>query len=252
MDSFADQALLFALAFYALMIVLGPLVLRFQFQHRAKVFPRPVAFENLPPAVRSFMRPRVEAIAVWGFDLVNYVNLGPPAPGKEAFMALLSNPHTNEWADVSCEVAEGKSRGYMEFITRCSDDVEVDTSTKGTDPPLFSSPSRHAFRFPQIDDVFTLYRAHRTLVQDNVNGSRPVLPPRGQELAELQRRLERFGPSQQARGYMRLDRTGKTYRLTWKGAIVGGWRSVWPMPMVRRIRMRRKSAAILRKIGVAQ
>ena len=90
------------------------------------------------------------------------------------------------------------------------------------------------------------------LVQENTNGNRPMLPARGQEVTELQRRIERFGPQQQARGYMYVDSAGKFYRLTWKGAIVAGWRSAFPIPLLRSWHMKRKSAAILRRIGVAE
>lgn len=172
MESFVDQGLYFVLAFYGILLVLGPVALRLTFQYRAKVFPRRVSFEELPAPVRNFMQPRVEAIALWGFDLVPYLNLGALSSGTEAFMALLSNPHTNEWADVSYVVSAAKSRGYMEFITRCPEDVQVDTNTNATAPVLFPMPNYHVFRFPQIDDVFTLYRVHRMLVQENSNGGR--------------------------------------------------------------------------------
>jgi len=251
-DSLAGQVVLVVLLFNGVMLVLAPVALRLAFKHQSKVFPRTVSLEELPAAVRDYMQPRVDAIAVWGFEVVAYLNLGEPAPGRQVFMALLSNPHTNEWADVSYVVSGRKSHGYMEFVTRCSGDFQIDTNTNVTVPALFPLPSYRVFLFPQIDDVFTLYRVHRMLVQHNVNGERPVVPPRGQEIAELQRRLERFGPSQQARGYMYLDSAGKVYRLTWKGAIVGGWRSIWPVPLLRRWRTRLESEAILRRVGAAQ
>jgi len=62
------------------------------------------------------------------------------------------------------------------------------------------------------------------LVQEKIGGSRPELPSQGQELNELKRRLERYGPRQQERGYMHLEADGQSYRLTWKGAILGAWR----------------------------
>jgi len=251
-DNLAGQVMLVVLLFYGVMLVLAPVALRLTFKHQSKVFPRTVSFEELPAAVRDFMQPKVDAILLWGFDLVAYLNVGELVPGSQAFVALLSNPHTNEWADVSYVVSWRKSRGYMGFVTRCSGDLQVDTNTNATLPVLFPLPNYRVFAFPQVDDVFTLYRVHRMLVQQNVNGDRPVLPPRGQEIAELQRRLERFGPSQQARGYMYLDSAGKVYRLTWKGSIVGGWRSIWPMPWLRRWRKRLESEAILRKVDAAQ
>jgi hypothetical protein len=57
-------------------------------------------------------------------------------------------------------------------------------------------------------------------------GSSPELPPKGREIAELKRRLERYGARQQERGYMYLDYTGDYYRLRWKGAILGAWRNL--------------------------
>ena len=250
-DSFFDQGFYFVLVFVGLLFVLVPFALWLTYRHRAKVFPRSIAFEELPEQVQKFMQPRVEAIALWGFDLVAYLNLGPLSAGTESFMALLSNPHTSEWADVSFVVSPRKSRGYMEFTTHCSEEVQVDTNTNPIPPALFRTPNSHVFHFPQVDDVFTLYRLHRKLVDLSTNGNRPILPSRGQEVAELQRRLERFGPWQQSRGYMYLQPPGKFYRLTLKGAIVGGWRAIWPVARMRSFWSRRKSEAILRKIGLA-
>jgi hypothetical protein len=89
-------------------------------------------------------------------------------------------------------------------------------------------------------------------VQQNTGGSKPELPPRGQEIAELKRRLERFGPRQQERGYMFLDGGGEYFRLTWKGAILGAWRSIWPISLLRRWWMQSQSEGRLRTMGVAQ
>ena len=94
--------------------------------------------------------------------------------------------------------------GYMEFITRCSEEMQIDTNTNSTASVLFPLPQYHVFRFPQIQDVYTLYRVHRMLVTEITHGALPVLPPPGQEVAELKRRLERYGPWQQKHGYMYL------------------------------------------------
>jgi len=72
------------------------------------------------------------------------------------------------------------------------------------------------------------------LVQEKIGGSRPELPSQGQELNELKRRLERYGPRQQERGYMYLEADGQTYRLTLEGRNFGrlaihmaDFRSAW-------------------------
>jgi len=200
--------LLLLLKVYGAMILLGPVLLRAQFRFKAKLNPQLVPVESLPPDVRQFMALRVKSIADLGFEPVGYVNLGNMTTNTGSFMALFSNSRTLEWADVSVVKSATKMAGYIEFITRCSNDAQVDTNTNSIAPVLFPSPSYHVFRFPQVRDAFTLYRAHRMLVQQSTGGSKPELPPRGQELAELKRRLERYGPRQQERGYMYLDGAG--------------------------------------------
>ena len=244
--------LLLLLKIYAVMFLLGPVLLRSQFKFKAKLNPQLVPLESLPPDVKQFMAPRAQSITALGFEPVGYMNIGSMTANTGTFMALFSNSRTLEWADVSVVKSPTKLAGYIEFITHCSDDVQVDTNTNSIAPVLFPSPSYHVFRFPQVKDAFSLYRAHRMLVQGNTGGSKPELPPRGQEIAELKRRLERYGPRQQERGYMYLDETGEYYRLTWKGAILGGWRSVWPVSVVRRWLMRNRSEVQLKSLGVAQ
>jgi len=244
--------LLLLLKVYGAMILLGPILVRAQVKFKAKLNPQLVPVESLPPDVQQFMAPRAQSIAALGFESIGYVNVGCMATGAQSFMALFSNPRTMEWADVSVVKSATKMTGYIEFITRCSNDAQVDTNSNSTAPVLFPWPSYHVFRFPQVKDAFTLYRAHRMLVQQNTGGSRPELPPRGQEMAELKRRLERYGPRQQERGYMFLDGGGEYFRLTWKGAILGAWRSIWPVSLLRRWWMQSQSEVRLRSMGVAQ
>src|SRR5260370_2090392 len=135
------------------------------------------------------------------------------ASRTKSFMALFSNPKTLEWADVSVVTSANAVRGYTEFITRCTEDVQVDTNTSATAPVLFPSPTYHVFRFPQVKDAFVLYRAHKMLVQENTRGARPQLPSPGQEVAELKRRLERFSPRQQDQGNLALHAMAQFYRL---------------------------------------
>lgn len=240
------------LKIYGALFVLAPIVLRVTFRYKAKVNPQLVSVEALPQEVRQFMTARLPGITALGFQPVGYISLGSLAPNTEAYMALLSNSQTREWADVSVVKAATATAGYIEFITRCSDDSQVDTNTNSKAPVLFPSPSYHLFRFPQVKDAFTLYRAHRMLVEQKIGGSRPELPPQGQELSELKRRLERFGPRQQERGYMYLEADGQSFRLTWKGAILGAWRSIWPISAVRSWWMQNRSEVRLRSLGVAQ
>jgi hypothetical protein len=247
-----DGLVLLFLKVYGVLFILGPIVLRATFKFRAKLDPQLVTKESLPPAVQQFMAARTAGITGQGFEPVGYVRVPMVSGNTQSYMALFSNPRTSEWADVSVAQSPKQIKGYIEFITRCSNDSQVDTNTNATAPVLSPSPSYHVFRFPQIKDAFTLYRVHRMMVQQNLGGSRPEIPPKGQEIAELKRRLERYGVRQQEQGYMYLEPGGQYFRLTWKGAALGAWRSIWPISMIRNFLMETKSQSLLRSQGVAQ
>jgi hypothetical protein len=242
-------AILFIFWFYVILFVLSPIPLRARFRYNAKIDPHPVGLEELPGSARAFIQPRVSEFAPWNFELVAYVRLWKIAGSSEAYMALLSNPHTHEWADVTFVISPAKDSGYIEFITRCSEQVQIDTNTNPAAPVLFALPHYHVFQLPQVTDVFTLYRIHRMLVTEITHGALPVLPAAGEEIAELKRRLDRYGPWQQERGYMYLEASGENYRLCWKGAILGAWRAIWPISILRAWRQGVKNRGILRRVG---
>jgi hypothetical protein len=246
-----EIALLF-LKIYAAMFLLGPIILRFTFKFKAKVDPQLVARESLPVDVQQFMTRHSAGIEGLGFERVGYIKLGTLAGGTQSFMALFSNSKTQEWADISAVKSAKGLKGYFEFITRCSDDTQVDTNTNSTAPVLSASAGYHVFRFPQITDASRLYRAHQMLVHENIGGSRPELPAKGQEVAELKRRLERYGVRQQQCGYMVFDPAGQQFRLTWKGAFLGAWRSIWPISAIRNLMQQSQSQARLRSLGVSE
>ena len=248
---YVHLAIVFLVWFYVILLVIAPIFLRIRFRYHAKIDPRVVALEELPEPARSYIEPRVTELIPWNFDLVSYVNLSAHSPSLGASLALLSNRHTAEWADVTFLPSGPKRNGYVEFTTRCSDQMQIDTNSSAAASVLFPVPQHRVFRFPQVRDVFTLYRLHRMLAMEITHGALPVIPPQGQEIAELQRRLNRYGGWQQERGYMVLDGGGEQYRLTWKGAILGAWRSIWPWSALDRWRQRARSRAALNRLGKA-
>ena len=244
-------AILFIVWFYVILFVVSPVFLRARFRYKAKVDPEPVALKELPAPARAFMEPRLSQFAAWNFELVTYVRLWKIAGSSEAYMALLSNLHTHEWADVTFVMSGMKNSGYIEFVTRCSEQLQIDTNTNLAAPLLFPLPQYRVFQLPQVADVFTLYRIHRMLVTEITRGALPVLPAAGEEITELKRRLSRYGPWQQERGYLYLDASGENYRLTWKGAILGAWRAIWPISILRAWRQHHKNSDILLRSGAA-
>jgi len=237
--------------FYIFLFLLAPIALKMRFRLRAKIKVSAIQVKDLPEAARAYLEGRVAEFGKWNFELVSYVNLGNVTPPVGAYMALLSNSFTAEWADATFIVSPVRRYGYFEFITRCSEQLQIDTNTAPSVPVFFSVPEHPTFRFPQIDDVFKLYRIHRMLVTEIARGALPLLPSTGEELAELERRLERYGAWQQKHGFMSLDAAGENYRLTWKGAILGAWRSIWPISMFRAWRRWMENRAILNRVGAS-
>jgi hypothetical protein len=249
MAHFFHVALLFVFWFYVVLFVVSPIVLRTRFRMRAKVVPSAVSAGEIPEAARAYIEPRIAEFGNWNFELVAYVKFGDVTPSVEAYMALFANPHTAEWAGATFIVSPTKKYGLIEFITRCSEQLQIDTNTDPSARILFPVPERPTYRLPQVGDVYTLYRVHRMLVTEISHGALPVIPPEGEEIAELKRRFDRFGPWQQKHGYMYLDASGENYRLTWKGAILGAWRSIWPVSLLSALRQRAKNQAILNRLG---
>ncbi len=164
MDTFTHLALLFILWFYGILLVFAPIVLRIQFRYRAKVDPRVVPLEELPAEVREFMEPRVASLAPWNFDLVAYLSVGSIASGTEAFMALLSNPHTANGRTCRSSSPKRKARATWNSSPAARRKCRLTRIRTPTASVLFPLPQYHVFRFPQIQDVYTLYRVHRMLV----------------------------------------------------------------------------------------
>lgn len=49
-----------------------------------------------------------------------------------------------------------------------------------------------------------------------------------------------------------LEADGRSFRLTWKGAILGAWQSIWPISTLRAWWMQKRSEMRLRSMGVAE
>jgi hypothetical protein len=251
MMHFVHVILLNVFWFYLILFVIAPIILRVRFRYRAKVEPVELSAEEMPEAARAYIEPRIAEFGNWNFERIAYLKFEDLAPSVQSYVALLANLHTAEWAEVTFIVSPTKKFGCMQFATRCSEQMQIDTNTLPSARILFTIPEHPTFRLPQVDSVFTLYRAHRMLVTEIAHGALPVIPPKGEEIAELKRRYDRVGPWQEQNGYMYLDATGENYRLTWKGAIVAAWRSIWPISALRAWRQRVKSRAILDRLGAA-
>lgn len=237
--------------FWAFMHFIGPIALRFMFRYSAKCEPAKVDPGALPWAVTRFLDRWSSQIQAAGFSPVGVYDVGVLASGTRSYLAYFVNRSAGDFANVSIVVGNEKTQGYFEFSSSFTNGLTLDTNINKTISVTSTPPDILIFRFPQIDSPSQLYQIHRALIQKHAAFLRPQLPPVGEEATRIVKQLGRFGPRQVEAGYMQLIPEGTHYRLTWKGAFLVGWKSLWPTSLIRRSLYRIQMRKVLRSLESA-
>lgn len=220
--------------FWAFLHVVGPLVIKATFRFSATIEPTKVPLESVPAAVRAAIERWSTQIQALGFTPVGIYNMGALASNTQSFLAYFVNRTAGDFANVSAVLSGSVIRSYFEFSSSFSNGLTVDTNINKT-ATIGSQPSDLLiFRFPSIDSPSLLYQVHRALLQKHASFLRPQLPPEGQEATRIVQQLGRYAPCQAAAGLMYLAPGDTYYRMTWKGAVLMTWKSIWPTPLIRR------------------
>jgi hypothetical protein len=148
-------------------------------------------------------------------------------------MAYFYQGQTNEFANVTVSSTPGAIESYLEFSTRFSNGLTLETNTNGVLPLTPGNPEIRVFRFSETREPRALYLLHRQLIDKYAAGTWAVPEPKGQEISRVTRAMENYGPRHEKLGYMQLSSDGASYRLTWKGAALMAWRGLWPTSMIR-------------------
>jgi hypothetical protein len=236
------------LLLWAFMQIIAPIGLRFTFRYSAKVEPANIALGSLPPAVRAIISRWSSQIQSAGFSLVGIYALGELASDTQSFIAYFVNRSAGDFANISVVSKDTKTQGYFEFSSSFTNGLTLDTNTNKTVPVTAAPSDILIFRFPQITSPSQLYQVHRALIQKHAGFLRPQLPPEGKESIRIVQQLGRFGPCQAKAGYMWMAPGGEHYRLTWKGACLVAWKSLWPTSLVRRSLYRTSMQKVLQSL----
>jgi hypothetical protein len=223
-----------AILFWAFLHVVGPLVVKATFRYSAKVEPVKVPLEAVPAAVRAAIERWSAQIQALGFSSVGAYNMGTLASNTQSFLAYFVNRSAGDFANVSIVLSGGVTKSYFEFSSSFTNGLTLDTNINKIVSIGSTPPDILIFRFPSIASPSLLYQVHRALLQKHASFLRPQLPPEGQEATRIVQQLGRYGPCQAAAGYMHLAPGDTHYRLTWKGALLMTWKSIWPAPLIRR------------------
>jgi hypothetical protein len=236
------------LLLWVFMHIMAPIALRFTFRYSAKVELAKFALGALPPDVRALVNRWSSQIQSAGFSLVGIYGLGELASGTQSFIAYFVNRSAGDFANISVVSNKTKTQGYFEFSSSFTNGLTLDTNSNKTVPATATPSDILIFRFPQITSPSQLYQIHRALIQKHAGFLRPQLPPESEESTRIIKQLVRFGPTQAQAGYMQLASDGTHYRLTWIGAWLVAWKSLWPTSLIRRSLYRARMQKLLHSL----
>ena len=249
-----ETLLLDTAALFGLLHLAGPIALRQTFRFFGQCQPQLIAAGELAPEVAACLVPLTWGMESLGFELAGTYDLGKQSPHTRKFVAYLCNRTTNDYANVTVFVSPGMVDSYFEFSTSFSTGLTLETNNNDVLPLTPGAATTQVFRFSSIREPSALFQLHRQLIGKYAAGAWAVPEIKGQEIQRLVRTIENYGPRHIQLGYMKRSRDDKSYELTWKGAVLMAWRTLWPTSVVRWLAHRQKMRAELRSLemrGVA-
>ena len=241
-----------AVALFLLQLVGAPLVLYFTSKQSANPRFTPFNLQNPPmPLPKSYMQslPLLEAL---GFTPVVHLFSGALSPRVRLVMTVYVNRMERTTATVVHMLAEVPPmthvlHSYTEFSTDYDDGHELNTSNSNQAAFFTRVPEKQIFRLPHLTNLQHLFSVHQALSNQHFGGNKRLAAP-GQEVEEIIDCMKRDLAREAIFGRMKLDHTGEWYRLTMRGAIYGTILLIWPIGMVRRMRIRRQGVRLTQEI----
>ncbi len=231
--------------------LVAPAVVRSGFRFAARCKPIVVPVDKLPQEVTSHVVLRIPQMENLGFELLGCYDFGVLAGNTRRYVAYFLKRSTNDFANVTVAASPQKIAGYFEFSTRFANGLTLETNTNRVLPLTPDNPNIQVFRFPEISEPQALYRLHLQLIQKHASAQWAQGEPKDQELRRLINVVENYGPRHAKLGYMVLAKNGRTYRLTWKGALLMTWRGLWPTSLVRKFLQRKTMQSELQALPVS-
>ncbi len=217
--------------------------------------------EEVPPGARDAILglvPRLEAV---GFHTLGHYRLERSAPNITAFVTLLENRQGRQTARILTTVVQNSPNPvYMGgvptliFLTNFGDGSRLVTSNNLLQrlQPSLSRMRRGSMSFPWIRDPFRLYAIHEACVAFHAPDGIRVAPSLSDPVAHLKETRDEELAHFVETGYFYVDESLGQYRLTWKGAMLSGWKLLWPLKPIRQSLRHRAARRILREVEMNQ
>jgi hypothetical protein len=213
--------------------LIGPLAVLWTYRFAARCRASEVSLAELPEPVALLFAKRIPELRELGFELTGCFDCGCLASEAHSYVAYFCNRRTNDFANVTAMASPASITSYLEFSTRFTNGLVLETNTNRVLPLTPMNPNTRVFRFPDIHDAQTLLHTHRQIIEKHASALRVESEPQGAEIGRFVRMVENYGPRHSQMGYMRLAKDGQSYRLTWKGAFLMTWRGLFPVSFVR-------------------
>jgi hypothetical protein len=241
-----------AVVVFLAQLVLAPIVIYFTSKQSANPRFTPFDPRNPPlPLPLSYMQslPLLEAL---GFTPVAHLFSGALSPRLHIVMTVYVNRTERACATVVHMLAEVPPltrvlHTYTEFSTEYDDGHELNTSNSNQAAFFTRVPQKQIFRLPHLTNLQQLFSVHQALANRYFGGNKRLALP-GQEIEELIGCMKRDLAREAIFGRLKLDHTGEWYRPTMRGAIYGTVLLIWPIGMLRRMRIRRQGVRLTQEI----
>ncbi|HEX8915730.1 MAG TPA: hypothetical protein VF796_25475 [Humisphaera sp.] len=224
--------------------VFAPLLVWWRFRMAADLEYRTTRDDELTPDMREHLGTFVRGFAAEGFKVVDNLTAPNAATGvRSTVVVLLYNREAGALATVMGSLADNGRSVAAVVTTLLAGDRRLHTCFNRTASIFPPHPLDDSATGGWITDPRALCEFHRRRVAAATGRGAELapLPPPGGEVAFHHASEARFAEWYRRAGYRRLDRAGRNWRLTLKGAFLASWRLMDPFKS-RRMRERERIA----------
>ncbi len=217
------------------------------FDLQSEQTPRPVT-ESV-----AAISPQLEAL---GFTNRGHFRISNPTTSGGVHVTLFENRQARQYAKLfSASIMAGGvstvKTTSLAFFTDFDDGLTLVTANNKT-RPLTPRIRIHegSLAFPWIGDPRRLYEIHNACITHFGTGASRVDIPIKDPIDFLRKSHLKETAKFAESGYYYLDEDARVYRLTWRGAILGTWKLLWPIKPIRAALASRRSARVLHELGI--
>jgi hypothetical protein len=210
---------------------------------------------NMPAPVSQFVNRAMPRLRAEGFEVVGHYHFAGEVSNVETFVALLHNRAAGDSATVLCGHSTNPdappiSNYIVGFSTEFADGTCVEVNNDSF-PLAFANTGRGAlYKFPGLQDLRRLYKAHRALVARHAPGRRGVLPSEGMEAVHLSTSWNRDFAGQVELGYYYMDEAEGVFRPTFKGAFLTTSKFLPPVKNILSALLKVRASATLKSLNL--